>query len=169
MKIPVKIILALCLLFSFSWPVSSQIYRWRDKDGNLVISSTPPPPGVKWEKRKVGEAPQSLKTKEAVSTKPVKRESEDPELREKKPYGDIKVILYVTDWCPYCRKASAYLKSLHVNLVEHDVEKDLDKSRERLRKTGGAKGVPVIDIEGIIQIGFSQEAVKAAIEEKRVI
>ncbi|HYK91183.1 MAG TPA: glutaredoxin domain-containing protein [Acidobacteriota bacterium] len=169
MKNAIKNIIVLVLCFSFSWLASSQVYKWRDKQGNLIISSTPPPPGIKSETRKVTAAQQTPKPKDVVSTKPAKQEVDDPELKEKKPYGNVRVTLYVTDWCPYCRQASAYLKSLRVSLVEYDVEKDSAKNQERLRKTGGRTGVPVIDIEGIIQVGFSAENVKSAVEEKRII
>ena len=76
--------------------------------------------------------------------------------------------MYMTSWCPYCSKARSYLRSLGVNLIEHDIEKDKSSREEMLTKSGGSRGVPVIDIEGIIIRGFNADAFKAAIEERRV-
>ena len=76
--------------------------------------------------------------------------------------------MYVTDWCPVCRKARAFLNSLRVNLIEYDVEKNEARNKERLRKSGGRKGVPLIDIEGVILRGFDSVDIRAAIEQKRI-
>ncbi len=69
--------------------------------------------------------------------------------------------------CPYCRKAREYIHSLNVNLTEYNVEKDRSKREEMLIKSGGSKGVPVIDVEGIIIKGYGPEAIKAAVEKRR--
>jgi glutaredoxin len=81
--------------------------------------------------------------------------------------SDITVIMYMTDWCPYCVKARQYINSLGVRLVEYNVEREPDKARERTMKSGGRKGVPVIDVEGIVIPGYSPEAIKAAVEQRR--
>ncbi|HMK44686.1 MAG TPA: glutaredoxin domain-containing protein [Dissulfurispiraceae bacterium] len=83
-----------------------------------------------------------------------------------RPYSDITVVMYMTDWCPYCVKARAYIKSLGVKLVEYNVERDKDKAAESMRKAG-RRGVPVIDVEGIIIPGYSPEHIKAAVEKRR--
>ncbi len=56
---------------------------------------------------------------------------------------------------------------MKVNLVEYDIEKDKSKRDEMLGKSGGSRGVPLIDIEGIIVRGFGQNAIKDGIEKKR--
>ena len=40
------IILFIIFLLRASSSVSGEIYKWRDKDGNIIFSDTPPPPGV---------------------------------------------------------------------------------------------------------------------------
>ena len=83
-----------------------------------------------------------------------------------RPYSEIKVILYMTDWCYNCMHAREHLKSLGVQLVEYNVEKDKDKEWESIEKSG-RRGVPVIDIEGIIIYGYISERVTGAVEMKR--
>jgi len=54
-----------------------------------------------------------------------------------------------------------------VNLIEYNIEKDRGKRDEMLQKSSGSRGVPLIDIEGIIIRGYSQNAMKDAIEKRR--
>ena len=73
--------------------------------------------------------------------------------------------MYMTDWCPYCRKAREYLQSLNVDLVEYNVEKNREKAAEF--KAKGGSGVPLIDVEGTVIKGYNQESIKSAVEERR--
>ena len=75
--------------------------------------------------------------------------------------------MYMTDWCPYCRKAKEYLNSLGVNLVEYNVDRDRGKEEESMQKMGGGSGVLVIDVEGIIIKGYAPERIKEAVEKRR--
>ena len=165
-----KIILFILLSVSLSSPAFPQNYKGKDKDGNIVFSDTPPSgaDAKKVNVLKEGETPtpkgegirpraETLKPASSVAVK----------AKEKREYRDVEVILYMTEWCPYCRKARAYLKSLGVNLIEYDVEKDKSKNQDKLLKSGGRRGVPVIDVEGIIVYGFSPDQIKNAVEKRR--
>ena len=74
----------------------------------------------------------------------------------------------MTSWCPYCRKAREYINSLGVKLTEYDIDRDKSKNSEMLSKSGGAKGVPLIDVEGLIIRGYAPDAIKTAVEKRRV-
>ncbi|OGW41870.1 MAG: hypothetical protein A2010_13665 [Nitrospirae bacterium GWD2_57_9] len=82
-------------------------------------------------------------------------------------YGAVDVILYETSWCPYCTKARELLQDMGVSLVRYDIEKDEGKRAEMLAKSGGSRGVPVIDVEGIILRGYSADAIRSAVERQR--
>ena len=53
-----------------------------------------------------------------------------------------------------------------VSLTEHDIEKDPAKGQEMIAKSG-SRGVPVVDVEGIVIRGYSAEAMRDAIERRR--
>jgi len=53
-----------------------------------------------------------------------------------------------------------------VSLVEYDIEKDQQKREEMIAKSG-SRGVPVVDVEGIVIRGYSAEAMRDAIEQRR--
>ena len=166
MKNQFKGILAVLLfvicLPSISSLESGEIYKWKSKDGNIVFYDTPLPPGGDAEiKRFKGDVTEGPTAKENIPRP--KSES----FREKRSYSDIRVIMYMTSWCPYCNKARTYLHSLNVNLIEFNIERDKSKREEMLTKSGGATGVPLIDVEGMIIRGYNPEAMKAAIEKRR--
>ncbi|MEC4676314.1 MAG: glutaredoxin domain-containing protein [Nitrospirota bacterium] len=86
--------------------------------------------------------------------------------KKQRDVGEIKVIMYMTDWCPYCKKAREYLVSTGVNLIEYNIDKDSDR-RQEMRIKSGSGAVPVIDIEGIIIRGYNLRAINSAIMSRR--
>jgi glutaredoxin len=156
------IVLFITLLLPASSAVSGEIYKWEDKDGNIVFSDTPPPSGVGVEIKEFKEDT-TERSKTGEYSPKVEREG----LQERRPYRDIQVIMYMTSWCPYCVKARNYLRSLDVHLIEYNVEQDKARREEMLSKSGGSKGVPLIDVEGIIIRGYNPDVLKRAIENRR--
>ena len=149
------------LLSIFISPASSEIYKWKDKDGNVFYSDSPPP-GVDAQKKKFREDKfERQEIKEGI------HKSESSTLKGNRPISDVKVIMYMTSWCPYCRKAREYINSLGVKLTEYDIDRDKSKNSEMLSKSGGAKGVPLIDVEGLIIRGYAPDAIKTAVEKRR--
>ncbi|MCC7570033.1 glutathione S-transferase N-terminal domain-containing protein [Candidatus Micrarchaeota archaeon] len=69
-----------------------------------------------------------------------------------------KVIVYSTPACPYCIIAKQYFKQIKIDFKEYDVSVDKEKAREMMEKSG-QMGVPVIDIDGHIVIGFDRKMI----------
>jgi len=162
MKMHYKILTAFFLFLILPLSVSAEIYKWTDSSGQTIFSDSPPA-GVNAQKMKIREERMELPERpEIKNDKPGKTN----EIKNKRSYRDIKVVMYVTSWCPYCRKAREYINSLGANLIEYDIDKDKNKGRE-MTEISGSTGVPLIDVEGILIKGFSAEAIKAAIERKR--
>lgn len=63
------------------------------------------------------------------------------------------VIVYSTPTCPYCGMAKAYLKENGVEFKDVNVAVDGAAAEEMIKKSG-QMGVPVIDIDGKIVVGF---------------
>jgi glutaredoxin len=157
------------------------ISTWKDENGNIVVTSSPPPgadaqkSGQEREVIRTGEdrpgtkepapALRSDKLMPASRTRQATPANENRSNRGERSYRDIKVIMYRTDWCPYCKQASQYLNSLGVTLTEYDIEQDTSKAEEMHQK--GGRGVPLIDIEGILLNGYGADAIKAAVEKRR--
>ncbi len=66
-----------------------------------------------------------------------------------------KITIYTTPYCAYCKMAKEYFKSKGLEYAEYDVMADVPK-REEMVKKSGQMGVPVIDIDGKIVVGFDR-------------
>ena len=75
----------------------------------------------------------------------------------------LDITLYSTTWCGYCRKARRWFTRNDIPFVEKDIEKDAVGRREYKSKAGGYSGVPLLDINGEVQRGFSPIKVEGAI------
>ena len=73
-----------------------------------------------------------------------------------------KVEIYSTPTCTYCRAVKEYLATKGVEYVEHDVAAD-EAMRNQMVEKSGQMGVPVIDIEGTVIVGFDEEAIDEAL------
>ncbi|MSU55956.1 MAG: glutaredoxin family protein [Candidatus Taylorbacteria bacterium] len=69
------------------------------------------------------------------------------------------VTIYSTPACVYCNAAKAFFKEKDVAYTEHNVAIDQDKRKEMIEKSG-QMGVPVIDIDGQLVVGFNQPKIK---------
>ncbi len=73
-----------------------------------------------------------------------------------------KTIVYSTQQCPWCHKAADFLKEKNVEFEVKDVAVD-EAARTELLEKSGSMGVPVLDIDGTIIVGFDQEAIEKAL------
>lgn len=71
----------------------------------------------------------------------------------------IKVIIYSTPSCSYCRMAKDFFEENKVEYEDFDVSTDMEKQKEMIEKSG-QMGVPVIVINGELVVGFDQEKIK---------
>lgn len=73
-----------------------------------------------------------------------------------------KVIVYSTPSCPYCIMAEDFLKEHKIKFEHVDVSKNQERAQEMVEKSG-QMGVPVIDVDGEIIVGFDQEKLEKAL------
>lgn len=68
------------------------------------------------------------------------------------------VIVYSTPSCPYCIRAKQFLKNNNIEFENIDVSVDEAKADEMIKKSG-QMGVPVLDIDGQIIVGFDRDKI----------
>lgn len=68
------------------------------------------------------------------------------------------VKVYSTPTCPYCTMAKKYLDSKKVQYESIDVSTDRNAAAEMVNKSG-QRGVPVLEINGSIIIGFDKDKI----------
>ena len=72
------------------------------------------------------------------------------------------VIVYSTPTCPWCIRVKQFLKENNVPFTDLDVSSNSEKAEEMTQKSG-QMGVPVLDIEGTIIVGFDKEKIKQSL------
>ena len=73
------------------------------------------------------------------------------------------VKVYSTPTCPWCTVTKNYLKSRNVPFEDIDVTVNRAAAVEMVQKSG-QRGVPVIDIDGSIIVGFDQGTIDSLIK-----
>jgi glutaredoxin-like YruB-family protein len=81
---------------------------------------------------------------------------------------DSKIMIYSADWCAFCHAAKRYFDSKDIAYTVKDVEEDVAFAQEAVQKSG-QMGIPVIDIDGTIIVGFDRPKIDAALQDKSLI
>ncbi len=74
-----------------------------------------------------------------------------------------KVTIYSATWCAFCHAAKQYLDSKGIKYTDKDVDEDPASARECVEKSGQT-GIPVLDIDGTIIVGFDRPKIDAALQ-----
>ena len=86
-----------------------------------------------------------------------KEEGKSQASTEKAEKAENSVIVYITSWCPACTMTTDYLKDKKIPFVVKDIERNEQYMKEMVKKVGGYRGVPVLDINGRILLGFNPQ------------
>ena len=73
-----------------------------------------------------------------------------------------KITIYSTPTCPYCVRVKQFLKDSNIEFEDIDVSENQEAGQEMIKKSG-QMGVPVVDIDGEIIIGFYKEKIKKSL------
>lgn len=74
-----------------------------------------------------------------------------------------KITIYGAEWCAFCHMAMRYLDDHKIEYKYIDVEEKPEYAQEAVSKSG-QRGIPVIDIDGQIIIGFDKPAIDKALK-----
>ena len=73
------------------------------------------------------------------------------------------VTIYSAPWCAFCHAAKDYLDKLGVQYEDKDVDSNPAFTQEAVDKSG-QRGIPVLDIDGTIIVGFDRPKIDAALK-----
>ena len=77
----------------------------------------------------------------------------------------VKVLIYTTPECPWCKKTKEFFKANGVKYTEKDVASNTKNAQEMIKKSG-QQGVPVTEIDGKIVVGFDEAKLKKLLKIK---
>lgn len=75
----------------------------------------------------------------------------------------MSVTMYSTPSCGYCNMAKDYFRKNQISFTEYNVAVDAKRAEEMVKKSG-QMGVPVIDVNGSVIVGFNQGAIETALK-----
>jgi glutaredoxin-like YruB-family protein len=75
----------------------------------------------------------------------------------------MEVKVYSTPTCPFCKKVKKFLDENSVEYTNYNVADNQDKAQEMIDKSG-QMGVPVIDVDGELVIGFNKDKLKELLD-----
>lgn len=77
-----------------------------------------------------------------------------------KPGVAHRVTVYTTDTCPWCVRVKTYLRQNKVSFSEINVSRDMQAAK-RMSAKSGQHGVPQLDIDGHMVVGFDRSRINA--------
>lgn len=75
------------------------------------------------------------------------------------------ITIYSASWCAFCHQAKHYLDQQNISYTEKDIEVNQSYAQESVEKSG-QMGIPVIDIDGEIIVGFDKPKIDALLQLK---
>lgn len=72
------------------------------------------------------------------------------------------VTIYSADWCGFCQAAKQYLDRQGIKFTEKNIDTNREYAEESMQKSGQT-GIPVLDIDGTIIVGFDRPRIDAAL------
>ena len=150
--------------FSLLGPVTAtaEIYKWVDEQGRVYFQDHPPPTEAKVADVEIRDSsptqPRNL-TPTAAGSQP--GQSAAAAALTQSP-RTMNVELYYVEWCPWCKKAREYFRSMGVSLIEYDIEKD-KSAAARKAELDPEKGVPFAIVNGVKIHGYSPAAYSRAL------
>ena len=73
------------------------------------------------------------------------------------------ITIYTTPSCSWCQATKEYLHAREIDFEEVDVSEDMRRAMEMVEKSG-QQGVPVVEIDGEIVVGFDRARIDALLD-----
>ncbi len=146
-----KHLMFLLSIWIIAGPVSAEIYKWTDENGQVHYSDSKP------DDQEATEIESTVSTYESVSYGTIDFEPAQDRAQKAQPQKTSarkKVVLFSASWCGVCEKAKTYFRRKGIPFTEYDIEKG--KKAKQLYDQLGATGVPVILVGNQRMNGFSE-------------
>lgn len=144
----------------------AEVYRYTDSKGELHfvddISKVPKKFRKQAESAEQQGNVSSMDAATATSSPNARAPQETPKQRGRTP-GSVKVEVFMTSWCGYCKKLERFLNEKGIPYVAYDIEKD--SSAASTFKQLGGRGVPVVRIGSHVVQGYNPDAVMGYYKE----
>jgi glutaredoxin len=150
---------------------AGELYSWIDENGTMHFGDQPPADGRKARKDTLPEyapsatppPPKSAITERTPPARPAAAPA--PAAAAVALRRDAKFDLYVTTWCPACKKARAWLDARGVRYTAYDVDED-EAAAARRASFDGKQSIPHAVIDGVHITGFAPQQYEQALRAR---
>lgn len=91
--------------------------------------------------------------------------AEETKAKKEQKKKKNRVIVFSTPTCSYCNMAKQYFRRNKIRFKDVDVSRDEAAARDLVRRSG-QMGVPVIDINGKLIVGFDKPQINRLLDIK---
>lgn len=142
------------------------VYKSIGPDGKTVYSDQPPDSGKVEKTLNFANLPSTPLPESVARYRDELEKGMKARLSEaQKPRNTSQPVLFVAQWCGYCRQAKSYLNEKKIAYMEHDI--DTADGMRAMVESGGGKGIPVLLWNGQKISGFSPAAYDAVFRPPR--
>ena len=136
------------------------LYKSVTPDGRIVYSDQPPETGKVEQTFNFAELPASPMPESVMRY----RQDLEKSMQKRLADGGVRAsgppVIFVAQWCGYCRQAEAYLKEKKIGYTRHDIE--TPEGKKAMAEAGaGGRGIPVLFSSGQRVVGYSRPAYDA--------
>lgn len=145
--------LSLVMLFTlpFAFSVQAEIYKWTDANGKSHFSESKPA------------NPASIENRNELE---VRSQQPTPADNKTQAAAVPQVDLYITSWCPYCKKAMAFLRNNNIAFNAYDIEQDTNAATRKNEIDPDYSGIPLAVINGVTIRGFAEDTYQEALAKR---
>jgi glutaredoxin len=140
----------------------AELYKYVDAKGKVfyVDALEKVPPAFREAAKNAKPLPPITKVKSFYPAYQTQKSAPERYFERNKPgKGGSKIEIYVTAWCPYCKKLEAWLQSRNLKYTRYDIDRDAAAKKRHLELGGG--GVPVLKTGSTIIRGFDANELAA--------
>lgn len=134
------------------------------RDFSTLLIEEPPPTELRSPAGASPERPAPGASSAAASARQLDRARKEAEARDLAEMRErVEVVVYSTTWCPACRSLRDYLVKRGIRATEYDIERNRS-AQARQRELNPRGGVPTVEIDGQVLVGFSARGIEAALD-----
>jgi glutaredoxin len=149
----------LAALLAATAAAAGTVYKSTGPDGTVVYSDHPPANGKIDKVITFDDLPSSPVPPPPVQSTASRPGTPPTHPAVAKPRPNGRVVLYMAKWCPYCRRAKAWLAQRQIPYEEIDIESEVGRAEFQVESRGG--GIPYLVMGTRHVRGFKEEGYDA--------